>query len=172
MKRHFIRLMAGLLTIVSIAAIGCSIVFRKNLIVAVWTSGTNHNQVLLYHGSVYVVKNHRWWRREDFAIYYDQNPGCEQIVSWPGMQLDKCHSLLGFTRAQGKWISPYVEVPANTQFTSVGAGIKPGTMYRSITPVELYSVPGWVFLGVPALWLGGEIFMRTRRKYRVQSGPG
>ena len=163
MKRHLIRLITGLLTIMSIAAMGCWGVFRNDLIVAVWTSGTDHIQVLSYKGSVYFVRNHDWWRHEDFAIQFDQNPGDDLIVKWPGMQLDEYHTLLGFTKAHGKWVAPYVDVPTNTRFTSVGVAIKPGAMYRSITPIELYGAPRWIFLGLPALWLAGQIFIRIRR---------
>lgn len=167
MKRQLIRLITALLAIMSIAAMGCWVAFRNDLIVAVWTSGTDHIQVISYKDSVYFVRNHNWWRHEDFAIQVDQNPGDDPIVKWPGMRLDEFHTLLGFTRAHGKWVAPYVDVPTDTRFTSVGAAIKPpikpGTMFRSITLIDLYGVPCWTFLGVPALWLAGLLYFRIRR---------
>ena len=162
MKRRLIPLINALSIVAILAGIVGWIASHRCQMIAVWTSGTEHNQVMSRNGAVFLVQNHLWWRREKFGIQIDPQPGNEPIANWPGLQLGICHEWFGFTLAKGDWVSPFIEVPAGTVFTPHQAAVAPGTMFRTTTKVDIYGVPYWAFVSMPTGWIAAYLIYRSR----------
>ena len=106
-----------------------------------WSPGPTYHQVMSYRGVIYHVVNRKWWCEVPFFIEYDTNPGNEPITEFAGVRIEYHATWLGFERATGEWVSSYVEIREDTVFSPTHQPAEPGTMYRSITPVEITGIP-------------------------------
>lgn len=108
-----------------------------------WTQGTSLNQVTLCRGSVHVISNDDWWRKEELNIQLNTDPAMTPVHTWPGVRAESRHALCGFEWTKGKWVSPYIAIGADTKFTKPEMRIKPKTFVRTITPLSIHSIPFW-----------------------------
>ena len=171
MKHRLALSITVLASTISVGVATCWIASFSAQVSVVWTSGTTHNQFISYNGAIYLVQNYNWWRKESLATQIDPEPGTAPIATWPGMRVDSQNETIGFTTITGKWVSPFIQVTANTEFTSPDVSIKPGTMYYSTTPMLIRGVQYWLLMAIPASWLLVRAFLRfrTARRRHVQS---
>ncbi|MEO1998163.1 MAG: hypothetical protein ABGZ17_23210 [Planctomycetaceae bacterium] len=164
MNRRLVILLNGISALTSVAAIVLWIASYQSVLFIIWTAGRELNQITSYNGTTYLVQNHKYWRREKLAIVIDPGASDSDLVTWPGSRIESHTEFLGFEKAQGKWISPFILVTAKTPFTAPGLNIKPGTRFSSITVEDISGVPYWFVLAVAALFPTVTVFRRWKSR--------
>ncbi|MFN0195969.1 MAG: hypothetical protein ACKVT0_04445 [Planctomycetaceae bacterium] len=111
-----------------------------------WSQGREMYELSSSCGTIYWIQNHDWWREEKVRCQYVLNPEGISVDEWVGTRNVTSSEFLGVVYAHGEWISPYLEVSADTVITRPDLHIEPRTMYSSITPFEAYGVPYWMIV--------------------------
>ncbi|MDB5340305.1 MAG: hypothetical protein JWN70_5924 [Planctomycetaceae bacterium] len=167
MKRHLLQSIAVACALCSFLCIAAWTTSYRLQVSVNWASDSTHYQIVSCRGTVYVVLNRNWWRKEPLVIYYDTNPGTSSITQWPGMRIKNDSACLGFERATGEWVSPFMRVSNDAALAATHRHLKPGTMHYTITPIEIIGIPYWaISLMAIAIFVGA---VRARPKRHSQS---
>ncbi len=143
MKSRIITLAKWISAMGASFVVACWAVTYDARLSAVWAERTSHHQVTLCHGKVHFIRNDDWWRKEKLSLQLDRDPVISPIHTWPGMRIETRQAVCGFEWSKGKWISPYIHVNADTEFTTPERQLKPKTFISSTTPVNVYTIPFW-----------------------------
>jgi hypothetical protein len=143
MKRRILTMAKWITASGAGIVIACWVVSYDAQLDVAWTQRTSLHQVTLCRGSVHVIRNDDWWRKEKLNLQLSTTPAMTPVHTWPGVRIERRHALCGFERTKGKWVSPYIHVTADTEFTSQEKWIKPKTFISTTTPVSIYSIPCW-----------------------------
>ena len=125
----------------------------------IWNDGTSKCEVISNSGGLYFVRNEDWWRVERPQIRHGPAAANTPIDRWLGMRIDDQTQFPGLTQASGEWVSPYLRVTKDTEFTAPRFSRKPGT-YRSTTPVSVLAVSYCYLLVLPMAWILPHNFRR------------
>ena len=172
MKNKSLLTVALWVTFVAPVAGICLWIFSYHVIVnAVWTDGSEHNQVISHNGTLYFFQNHNWWRQEKLKVFYDLDPDGSELVTWTGMRINSHSEFLGFERVRGEWTSPFTRVGADTVFTSPDKVVKAGTMLMTTTPMDVYGVPYWSWTFCLSLLPFTLVIVRHRLRAPPRNAP-
>lgn len=166
MKHRLTQLITVLALKISVSVAVCWISSTRVQVNAVWTNGTTLNQLISYNGFVYFVQNYKWWRKEQFKVQIDSDPGSAPIAIWPGMHVDSQEETFATTSISGKWVSPFIQITESTEFTSPDLSINSGSMHYSITAIVIRGVRYWLLMAFPASWLLVRVLLRLRASQR------
>lgn len=155
MKRRIVTLAKWITAIQAGIVIACWAASYDAQLDLTWTQGTSLNQVTLCRGTVHVIRNDEWWRKEKLNIRFHNEPETDPVHTWIGMRIESRHAICGFERSKGTWVSPYIPVGVDTEFTTPEKQLPPKTFVRTITPLSIHCVPFW------ALAAALTIFGRT-----------
>lgn len=166
MKRRLLQCVTVIATTLGVCSTLAWILAGKIKADVAWTVGTTHYQIVSYDGAVWLIQHFDWWRQEKVSIRIDTDPGDAPIETWPGMRVESKREAIGVAIITGKWVSPFIEVRPDTEFTSPDVSIQPGTMYSATTPVLIVSVKYWLVASLSALWLIAQT-ARVRHSRKV-----